>query len=79
MSSITAIAETVTSASTVNETLSRFPETVKVFNEFAIDTCCGGAASIGEAAKRDGADAGELLSALAQAIAAQRNSARAAS
>ena len=79
MSSTTRIAEAVTAASIVNETLRQFPATTGVFNQFGIDACCGGAASISEAATRDGAEPDELLSALNRAIGAQQNGADAAS
>ncbi len=79
MSTTTGIAEAVTSASIVNETLRQFPATTGVFNEFGIDACCGGAVPISEAAIRDGADPDELLSALNRAIGAQENGASAAS
>ena len=35
----------------VNETIRRFPETLAVLNQFGIDTCCGGAESLDEAAR----------------------------
>ncbi len=50
---------------TVNEMLRVYPATVSVLNAFGIDACCGGAASLGEAARRDGVDLDELLRALA--------------
>lgn len=49
---------------TVNELIRQFPAAVKVFNEFGIDACCGGAVPIRFAAERDGADPEALLSAL---------------
>lgn len=56
---------------TVNETIRRFPATVEIFNRYGIDACCGGAASVAEAAVRDGADPvklqGELLSVIGAA------------
>ena len=73
MSSTTEVAEAVTSASIVNETLRQFPITTGIFNQFGIDACCGGAVSISEAATRDGANPEELLNALIGAIAAQEN------
>ncbi|MEO7042068.1 MAG: DUF542 domain-containing protein, partial [Gemmatimonadaceae bacterium] len=79
MSLNTGIAEAVTSASIVNETLRQFPATTSIFNEFGIDACCGGAVSISEAAIRDGADPDELLSALLRAIGPQELGANAAS
>ncbi len=50
---------------TVNEMLRVYPATVSVLNAFGIDACCGGAAALGEAARRDGVDLDELLRALA--------------
>jgi iron-sulfur cluster repair protein YtfE (RIC family) len=49
---------------TVNEILVKYPATVSVFNQFGIDACCGGAASLDEAARRDGADVDRLIRAL---------------
>ncbi len=59
----------ITPDSIVNETLQRHPATMSVFNAFGIDTCCGGAAAIEDAAYRDGADPDALLSALRDAVA----------
>lgn len=52
----------------VNEILQRHPETVGVFNTFGIDSCCGGGASLFEAAYRDGADPEVLLQELRRAV-----------
>jgi regulator of cell morphogenesis and NO signaling len=49
---------------TVNELISREPRTIAVFNRFGIDTCCGSQVAIGEAARRDGVDRGQLLAEL---------------
>ena len=49
---------------TVNEAIQRHPATVAVFNALGIDACCGGAASLAEAAARDGADPAVLLAAV---------------
>lgn len=51
----------------VNEAIRRYPATIAVFNAFGIDACCGGAASIEEAARRDAADVEALLAALREA------------
>lgn len=58
-----AIADTAT----VNEIIRLHPATVGVFNDFGIDACCGGAATLRDAATRDGADAETLLDALNRA------------
>lgn len=60
--------EVILPVSIVNETLQLYPATTAVFNAFGIDACCGGAASISEAATRDGADPDALLAALNAAI-----------
>jgi regulator of cell morphogenesis and NO signaling len=49
---------------TVNDTIRRFPESVAVFKELGIDTCCGGAATLAEAAARKDIPLPELLKAL---------------
>ncbi|MFQ5465784.1 MAG: DUF542 domain-containing protein [Thermodesulfobacteriota bacterium] len=51
----------------VNDCIRDYPGTIGVFTRFDIDSCCGGAVSIEEAAKRDGADLDELLGALNEA------------
>jgi iron-sulfur cluster repair protein YtfE (RIC family) len=57
-------------ASTVNDVIARFPETVSVFNAFGIDSCCGGAASLEEASRRDGVNLAALLTALESVVVA---------
>jgi regulator of cell morphogenesis and NO signaling len=52
----------------VNDAIRLYPETISVFNDFGIDTCCGGADPIAEAARRDGADLEALLAALAAVL-----------
>lgn len=64
----------ITPDSFVNDTLQRYPETMPVFNSFGIDTCCGGAAAIEDAAYRDGVDPEALLAALREAVAAAAGS-----
>ncbi len=71
MSATAGITTVIKPSSTVNETLRRYPETTAVFNQFGIDACCGGAASISDSAIRDGADPRALLNALNLAVGAQ--------
>ena len=54
---------------TLDDITNRFPETIEVFNRFGIDMCCGGAATLGEAAQRDGVSLAELQTALRDALA----------
>lgn len=56
---------------TVNDMLRLYPATVSVLNAFGIDACCGGAASLDEAARRDGVDLDALLNALVAAAAVE--------
>jgi regulator of cell morphogenesis and NO signaling len=55
---------TIDTAATVNEILAQHPAAVSAFNTFGIDACCGGDASLDEAARRDGADIAALIAAL---------------
>ncbi len=45
----------------VNNVIKLYPNTIGVFNDFHIDSCCGGATSIEEAALRDKADTEALI------------------
>lgn len=54
-------------ALTVDAMMSRHPETIAVFNRFGMDTCCGSAVPIADAARRDGVDLDQLLRALEEA------------
>lgn len=53
---------------TVNETIRIYPQTVRIFNTFGIDACCGGAASIADAARRDGVEPERLMRALRESV-----------
>ncbi len=51
----------------VNDCIKLYPNTIGIFTKFNIDSCCGGAASIEDAARRDGAELETLLKDLNQA------------
>lgn len=51
---------------TVNEIVGLYPDSIAVFNEFGIDSCCGGAVALALAAERDGADLEQLIERLNQ-------------
>ena len=52
----------------VNAVIAQHPSTTKVFNAHGIDTCCGGAKSVEDAAREAGVDpvvlCGELVGAM---------------
>lgn len=54
----------ITGDTTLNEAVSRFPDTLPVFAGIGADTCCGGAKPIAEVARRHGADEADLLARL---------------
>jgi regulator of cell morphogenesis and NO signaling len=51
----------------VNEITRLFPGTLRVFHAAGIDSCCGGALPVGEAARRHGLDPALLLGELQRA------------
>jgi regulator of cell morphogenesis and NO signaling len=53
---------------TVNEVIERFPATISVFNALGVDSCCGGHATLAEAAADAGMDVKALLSALSSSM-----------
>jgi regulator of cell morphogenesis and NO signaling len=55
---------------TVHEIAHRYPATRAIFQRFGMDTCCGGAVSVEQAARRDGIDADRLCAELRAAAAA---------
>ena len=54
----------IDTADTVNRIIVDYPAAVSIFNAFGIDACCGGDASLEEAARRDGANLDALIEAL---------------
>ena len=52
----------------INDVIKKHPETIKVFNDYKVDSCCGGGAPIGTTAKRDGVDVETLVNALNAAV-----------
>lgn len=58
---------------TINETVTRLPDTLPVFDAFGLDSCCGGGHPIREAARRHGLDLEALLTALNAAVVPARS------
>ena len=61
------MADIITKEMIVNDIIKKYPKTLAVFGKFKIDSCCGGAVSIKEAAARDGASLEDILAALNEA------------
>jgi regulator of cell morphogenesis and NO signaling len=68
--------ETITRDMIINDVIKRFPKTIKVFNDYKVDSCCGGGAPIETTAKRDGVDIDGLLKALNEALGKEGSSMR---
>jgi len=63
---------TIDPALSVNEVLRRWPGAVTALNAYGVDTCCGGANSLSEAAAQAGVSADDLIGAIADAVAVDR-------
>lgn len=61
--------ETITGTMVINDVIKKYPQTMKIFNDYKVDSCCGGGASIETTAKKDGVDVERLLKALNAAAA----------
>jgi len=59
---------TITRDMVINDVIRKHPATIKVFNEYKVDSCCGGGAPIETTAKRDGVDVDALVKALNVAV-----------
>jgi regulator of cell morphogenesis and NO signaling len=59
--------DTITGTMIINDVIKKYPQTIKVFNDHKVDSCCGGGAPIETTAKRDGVDVEGLLKALNEA------------
>jgi len=48
----------------INDVIKKYPKTITVFNNFKVDSCCGGGVSIEKTAAAGGVDIDALLKAL---------------
>ena len=60
--------DTITRDMVINDVIRKHPATIKVFNEYRVDSCCGGGAPIETTAKRDGVTVEPLVDALNAAV-----------
>jgi regulator of cell morphogenesis and NO signaling len=56
----------------INDVIKEYPQSIAVFNEFRVDSCCGGGQSIEKTATADGLDVEALLQALNEAVKTDR-------
>jgi regulator of cell morphogenesis and NO signaling len=56
----------------VNEVLRRWPGAVTALNAYGVDTCCGGAASLSEAAGQAGVSVDDLIGGITDALTVDR-------
>lgn len=59
----------ITKQDVINDVIKRYPGTIAVFNQYRVDSCCGGGQSIEKTATRDGVNVEALLRALNEAAA----------
>jgi iron-sulfur cluster repair protein YtfE (RIC family) len=57
---------------TVNEILLHYPDAVRALNAFGVDTCCGGANSLADAARESGVSLDDLLAGVLAVLEAGR-------
>jgi hypothetical protein len=62
---VSAIVPPIDTALSVNEILRRYPAAARVLNAFGIDSCCGGAAPLEDAAREAGVQAVDVALAIA--------------
>jgi len=58
----------ITEDMTINEVVKKYPDTLKVFGEFKVDSCCGGAESIATTAAVSNSNIPELMKALNKTV-----------
>ncbi|HEY4716559.1 MAG TPA: DUF542 domain-containing protein [bacterium] len=58
----------ITKNMSINEIIKKFPQSIGVFNKFNLDSCCGGAESLENAAKKSEVDLAILIEAIDNAI-----------
>ena len=54
----------ITKQDVINDVIRRYPKAIAVFNQYCVDSCCGGGQSIEKTATRDGVNVEALLKAL---------------
>lgn len=59
---------TITKEMIINDIVNKYPETMKVLNDFKVDSCCGGGQSIAFTAALGNADIPALMEALNKAV-----------
>lgn len=60
-------ASSIGTSSTVDAVIARIPSAIHVLNAYGVDTCCGGAATLGDAANHIRVDPSVLLESIEKA------------
>ena len=51
----------ITKEMSINQVIAKYPKTVGVFNQYNIDSCCGGHESLEIASKKNNVDIAKLI------------------
>ena len=62
------MSDVITREMVINDVIKSYPQSIAVFNQFRVDSCCGGGQSIEKTATRDGVDVASLMQALNDAV-----------
>lgn len=54
----------ITKEMSINQVIAKYPKTVGVFNQYNIDSCCGGHESLEIASKKNNVDIAKLIESL---------------
>lgn len=58
----------ITKNTTINEIVRAYPNTLAVFKEFQVDSCCGGGDTLAQACQKGGQDLEELMETLKNSL-----------
>ncbi len=58
----------ITENTTINEISKAYPNSLAVFKEFQVDSCCGGGDTLAQASQKGGQDLAKLVEALKKSV-----------
>lgn len=68
MNSMGTKGKSITKEMTINEVIKRYPDTMRVFHKYNVDSCCGGAESIEKSVAAGGINLEKLIRELNEAV-----------